>query len=59
MLVAIALAVWLKQIPDRPAIVGTPLIMAGVVIGNLFFGTDARKVCGARHAHVWRGVSAR
>ncbi|REK15621.1 MAG: QacE family quaternary ammonium compound efflux SMR transporter [Planctomycetota bacterium] len=29
-------AVWLKQVPDRPAIIGIALIMAGVIVVNLF-----------------------
>jgi small multidrug resistance pump len=40
-LVAIVGAVWFKQIPDWPAIVGMTLIMAGVVIVNLFSKTVA------------------
>lgn len=40
-LVAIVGALWLKQIPDWPAIVGMALIMAGVVIVNLFSKTVA------------------
>src|SRR5262245_57634754 len=38
-LVAVVGAVWLKQIPDVPAIVGMVLIMAGVIIVNLFSKT--------------------
>lgn len=40
-LVAIVGAVWFKQIPDWPAIVGMSLIMAGVVVVNLFSKTVA------------------
>jgi small multidrug resistance pump len=40
-LVAVVGAVWFKQIPDWPAIVGMTLIMAGVVIVNLFSKTVA------------------
>jgi small multidrug resistance pump len=40
-LVAIAGAVWLKQIPDWPAVIGMALIMAGVLIVNLFSKTVA------------------
>lgn len=40
-LVAIVGAVWFKQIPDWPAIVGMTLIMAGVVVVNLFSKTVA------------------
>ncbi len=38
-LVAIVAAVWMKQIPDWPAVIGISLIMAGVVIVNLFSKT--------------------
>jgi small multidrug resistance pump len=38
-LVAAVAAVWLKQVPDLPAIVGLSLIIAGVVIVNLFSKT--------------------
>jgi len=38
-LVAIVGAVWLKQVPDAPAVIGIALIMAGVVIVNLFSKT--------------------
>jgi small multidrug resistance pump len=38
-LVSIVAAVWLKQIPDLAAIVGMTLIMAGVIIVNLFSKT--------------------
>lgn len=38
-LVAIAGAIWLKQVPDWPAVIGMTLIMAGVVIVNLFSKT--------------------
>jgi len=31
-LVAVVAAVWLKQVPDLPAVIGIGLIMAGVVI---------------------------
>jgi small multidrug resistance pump len=40
-LVAAVGAVWLKQIPDWPAVVGMTLILAGVVIVNLFSKTVA------------------
>ncbi len=40
-LVAAVGAVWLKQIPDWPAIVGMALIVAGVVIANVFSKTVA------------------
>ena len=40
-LVAAVGAVWLKQIPDWPAIVGMALILAGVVIANVFSKTVA------------------
>lgn len=40
-LVAAVGAVWLKQIPDGPAIVGMALILAGVVIANVFSKTVA------------------
>lgn len=38
-LVAVVAAVWLKQVPDLPAVIGIGLIMAGVVIVNLFSKT--------------------
>ncbi len=38
-LVAVVAAVWMKQIPDWPAVIGITLIMAGVVIVNLFSKT--------------------
>lgn len=38
-LVAIVGAVWLKQIPDWPAVLGMALILAGVVVVNLFSTT--------------------
>lgn len=38
-LVSVAAAVWLKQVPDLPAIVGMTLIVAGVAIVNLFSNT--------------------
>ena len=38
-LVAIVGALWLKQVPDLPAILGMALILAGVVIVNLFSKT--------------------
>lgn len=38
-LVAAVGAVWLKQVPDLPAVIGIGLIMAGVVIVNLFSKT--------------------
>jgi small multidrug resistance pump len=38
-LVAIAGAVLYKQIPDIPAIIGMALIIAGVVVINVFSGT--------------------
>ncbi len=38
-LVAIVGAVWLKQTPDAPAIIGMGLIMAGVIVVNLFSKT--------------------
>jgi small multidrug resistance pump len=38
-LVAIAGAIWFNQIPDWPAILGIALIVAGVVIVNLFSKT--------------------
>ncbi len=40
-LVAVVGAVWLKQIPDWPAVVGMTLILAGVIIVNLFSKTVA------------------
>ena len=40
-LVAMVGAVWLKQVPDWPAIIGMALIMAGVIIVNLFSKTVA------------------
>jgi small multidrug resistance pump len=38
-LVAAVGAIWLKQVPDLPAVIGIGLIMAGVVIVNLFSKT--------------------
>jgi len=38
-LVAIVGAIWLKQIPDWPAVLGIMLILAGVVVVNLFSKT--------------------
>ncbi len=38
-LVAIVAAIWYKQIPDIPAVVGMALIVAGVVVINLFSKT--------------------
>lgn len=38
-LVAVVAAVWLKQVPDLPAVIGIGLILAGVVIVNLFSKT--------------------
>jgi small multidrug resistance pump len=38
-LVSVAAAVWLKQVPDLPALLGMALIVAGVVIVNLFSKT--------------------
>lgn len=38
-LVAAVAAVWLKQVPDLPAVIGIGLILAGVVIVNLFSKT--------------------
>jgi len=38
-LVAVAGAIWFKQVPDGPAIVGMGLILAGVVVVNLFSKT--------------------
>lgn len=38
-LVAVVAAIWLKQIPDLPAIIGMTLILAGVLIVNLFSKT--------------------
>lgn len=35
-LVTIVAAIWLKQVPDRPAMLGMALIVAGVVVVNLF-----------------------
>lgn len=35
-LVTAVAAVWMKQVPDLPAVVGMALIVAGVVIVNLF-----------------------
>jgi small multidrug resistance pump len=40
-LVAIVAAIWFKQIPDAPAIVGMALIVAGLVVVNLFSKTVA------------------
>lgn len=38
-LVAVVGAVWLKQVPDLPAVIGIGLIMAGVIIVNVFSKT--------------------
>jgi small multidrug resistance pump len=38
-LVAIVGAIWLKQVPDWPAVLGIGLILAGVLIVNLFSKT--------------------
>ncbi len=38
-LVAAVGAVWLKQVPDLPAVIGIGLIMAGVIIVNVFSKT--------------------
>jgi len=40
-LIAIVGAVWFKQIPDLPAIIGMGLIVAGVVVINVFSKTTA------------------
>jgi hypothetical protein len=48
-----------KDALEHRPIVGIPLIMAGVAIVNSFFKLVSYKVCGAHHAHVWRGVSGR
>jgi small multidrug resistance pump len=38
-LVSVVAAVWLKQVPDLPGIVGLALIVAGVIVVNLFSKT--------------------
>jgi small multidrug resistance pump len=38
-LVALVGAVWFKQVPDAPAVVGLALIVAGLVVVNLFSKT--------------------
>ncbi len=40
-LVALVGAIWFKQIPDLPAVIGITLILAGVLIINLFSRTVA------------------
>jgi small multidrug resistance pump len=37
--VALVGAVWFKQVPDAPAVVGLALIVAGLVVVNLFSKT--------------------
>lgn len=38
-LVAIVGAIWFKQVPDVPAVIGLALIVAGLVVVNLFSKT--------------------
>jgi len=38
-LVAVVAAIWYKQIPDLPAMIGMGLIIAGVVVIQLFSKT--------------------